>query len=80
MKRLLPLLLIGCSVSSRPSEPERKPTMVFELRAESEYGTIVYRFHDEQLNVTCWILGGETGGIHCLPDAETNSGMGRWGR
>lgn len=38
------------------------------------HNNAVYRYHDDELNVTCWIYNGYTeAGISCIPDDQIPS-------
>lgn len=62
------------SVACQPAQvsPTPAPTALFMTPvAGSEIGTGIYRWHDDELGVMCWIYNGVMeGGVSCIPDDQ----------
>ena len=72
MKPIIALVLLAAALSGcdAPPPPETKGVAREEWVTWEHVGD-VGRFHDNELNVTCWLL---SSGFQCLPDAATKRG------
>lgn len=69
MKRvaiILAMFLLSACMGATPTSAPQK-----ELYEEKQISKYVYRMHDDQTKVTCWIyLGYQSGAISCITDTQ----------
>ena len=75
--RLLVILLVAMLAACGQEQQQRNTTptprpgnSATTIGYAGDY--VVYRFHDDNAHVTCWVLEGH--GISCLPDAQVGGG------
>ena len=63
------VLASACSPAEADDLTPVATTPVLTPIAVTEYGTGIYRWHDDELGVTCWVYNAyKEGGISCLLD------------
>ena len=73
---ILILLIVSLSVSGCAENDSMIIEIVSQipnttLISEDEFGGNVYRIHDDELNVTCYVFDKyKGGGISCIPDSQ----------